>query len=106
MSLMAMGYLLCINELHWLLRAPYLPTTNGLVFSLAALGWVCYLVFHIFEIFTLTFSLQIVLVALISLDADHALGGRFSAKRWRWWAFCWTGLVGKAVWEFERWLFR
>jgi len=106
MSAMAVGYFLCINDLHWLTSSPTRITTHGIVFGITAIGWICYVVFHIYEMFTLTFTLQILAVALISLRADPELGGAFCSQRWLWWAFLVAILTGKALWELERWLHR
>merc|ERR1712039_143529 len=98
--------LLCISDLHWLTCPPLRTATHSVIFAVTAFGWIGYVVFHVYEMFTATFTLQILVVALISLNADPELGGAFCSHRWLWWAFLVAILSGKGIWEFERWLHR
>eukprot|EP00405_Crypthecodinium_cohnii_P009484 CAMPEP_0206439202 /NCGR_PEP_ID=MMETSP0324_2-20121206/12070_1 /ASSEMBLY_ACC=CAM_ASM_000836 /TAXON_ID=2866 /ORGANISM="Crypthecodinium cohnii, Strain Seligo" /LENGTH=261 /DNA_ID=CAMNT_0053906777 /DNA_START=146 /DNA_END=931 /DNA_ORIENTATION=+ len=106
MSALAFGYLLCCNELHWLMQPPFRLLTVGLNAGFITLGWGCYLLLHSYVAFTTTFTLQVFFMALLSLSALPELGGPWATSRRWWWHFLLAILSGKTGWEYERWLYR
>jgi len=100
MSIMAVGYLLCVNRMHWLTTPPHRALTYGVGFGLAAIAWVAYFWFRYFEIFRICFVFQVACPALISLFSGP--GSPCSPGKRQWWVFLVTVLVGKVVWQWER----
>merc|ERR1711972_941208 len=80
--------------------------TFGGNFLLLAVAWVSYVQFHIYDTFVALFTVQVLVPALISLTAAPELGGVFSLKRCLWWGFFFSIILGKGLWELERYLHR
>lgn len=107
MSAMALGYLMCLDGRHVAESRRVRWGAYLAVFALTGSAWVLYLAFHQYEVFTTLFTLQVLVPALLSLRADRdRLGGVFSSSRGLWWAFFFTIILGKGLWELERYLHR
>ena len=105
MSIMAFGYLACMDGLHWSTQSlgRWRLKTYGALGVLGAASWVAYFILNDHEIFTALFTVQVIVPAIISYSA--APNHPAFPKR-LWWAFLVSILAGKFVWEWERSLFR
>ena len=102
MSCLAAAYLFCTAGTHALSSGRKRLATFGAALALAGGGWAAYLLRHDHDIFALTFTLQVLVPALLSFAAGRARG----VPRGLWWAFLVLILLAKAVWELERALWR
>eukprot|EP00440_Ansanella_granifera_P057878 gb/GFBE01062741.1/.p1 GENE.gb/GFBE01062741.1/~~gb/GFBE01062741.1/.p1 ORF type:complete len:245 (+),score=20.49 gb/GFBE01062741.1/:1-735(+) len=102
MSLMAFGYMLSVDEMHWLTQKPYKVLTYAAATTIVAISWTAYFWLHNFEIFQACFAFQVAMPALISLMSGPE--PVFSLARWRWWLFLATIAFGKVGWDYERYL--
>eukprot|EP00947_MAST-08B_sp_MAST-8B-sp1_P000274 g274.t1 len=103
MSIMAVGYVCCLRDLHWSTTTSTLAgklVYSALFFNVAS-SWVAYLILHNFKIFEICFTIQVLVPALVSFAAA---GSEVSRANW-WWFLAAIG-VGKGAWEYERLLFR
>lgn len=102
MAGLALCYLFTVSEVHWITRGSW----RTLVFALggggAAVGMAVYVFMKNFEIFSIIFTLQVLLPALIAFTAGPDLG----CDRRVWFLFLGLILTGKLVWELERHLWR
>jgi hypothetical protein len=99
MSIMAFGYMLCLDHLHWLTKTPYRNTTYLCMFLILLIGWLCYIIWDAHEIFTTLFTIQILVPIFISCASCIA-----GSSRSLWIACLVAILSGKIIWEFERYL--
>ena len=66
MSLMAFGYLLSLNGLHWTTSGAARRWTYGFAALLGVVSWVAYAMFHNYDVFTGLFTVQVIMPELIS----------------------------------------
>lgn len=115
MSIMAAGYMACLDGLHWSTAGAWRRATYLSMAALLAAAWVVYFTVHNFEVFATLFTLQVVAPELISYAAATGVASEGRAPKTPsapaahrgWW---WVGLAsivgGKALWEWERSLYR
>eukprot|EP00928_Gymnodinium_smaydae_P090534 TRINITY_DN74325_c0_g1_i1.p1 TRINITY_DN74325_c0_g1~~TRINITY_DN74325_c0_g1_i1.p1 ORF type:complete len:243 (-),score=44.78 TRINITY_DN74325_c0_g1_i1:47-775(-) len=103
MSLLALGYLHCTSETHWLTSKPHKGRFFALVYAVVAAAWLVYLKFNIYWIFQATFVLQVITPALISLTVGPE--PTLSRARSDWFVFLALVLLGKIGWDVEQWLY-
>jgi hypothetical protein len=127
MSVMACGYMAMLDGFHWTTQAPFRATTYATFAVLTAAAWAVYFYLKDFEVFAALFTLQVVASELTSYagatcasaraqhlavpkvasGADLAAAAPLTAaSRWWWWAGLGSILAGKALWEWERALYR
>mmetsp|Transcript_54251 Transcript_54251/g.79534 ORF Transcript_54251/g.79534 Transcript_54251/m.79534 type:complete len:285 (+) Transcript_54251:49-903(+) len=101
MSIMAIGYVWVLKDKHWLTQPPYWEKFVASYITAVACAWIGYVKYHWYGVFVICFTLQVIVAALISLDAGPL------RLRYLWWYFWLPSiLAGKALWEVERHLHR
>lgn len=100
MSIMAFGYMLCLDQLHWLTSGNFRGIVYTCMLFLLVLGWMFYVIWDAHEIFTTLFTIQILVPILIS--GDSSIAGK---SRFLWYATIISIVSGKIIWEYERYLY-
>lgn len=102
MALNGICYLLTVENVHWVTRAPYKRFVFAAGIGGAVAGMGAYVVLKNYAIFEIAFTLQVLLPATIAATAGPALG----VSRRTWLCFLGAILCGKVCWEYERHLYR
>ena len=101
MSILASGYLCCLDGVIWITQGARRPITYTIYSIIVLYGWVSYLIYFDHGTFTGLFTLQIVLSLFTSFVAASRMTSRYN-----WIMSTCALLLGRVVWEYERSLYK
>eukprot|EP00960_Hanusia_phi_P056325 763230-Hanusia_phi.AAC.7 len=103
MSAMAFGYMWCLKGTHRVTSGRSWSVVLAVYSMVVAVAWGSYLLYGWYDVFTTSFTGQVIVSALLSLDAIRVAGTR--RDMYTWWISLSMILVGRALWGIERHLY-